>query len=1104
MSIILLNVKKIFIRTISLITATLVALVFFVLVKLSLGPINISFLAPYLENIIHLKEKDINFEYSGAHIELQKLGTGVNVVMDSIELSNKYNYVDNFSAKKLEFSININDLLSGHFKPKDIILNEANISIFMILNNILGVFRKMESSDSTQLDFAYLNSIRLVNSDIKFIEKPGIKEIKVNKLNGKITFLSNKGLQFSSIASSINYIKDNESGNLLLPEISGVLSKNIKKITVGATNSSVNSSLMDNYLEKDNYIQNYQLSNINMNIDIGEKVKNIKIKSNYKSTYSDSIINAELNYTDRKNINGLISVQLYNFNPSQIKMKFKNNNFNKIKNINSRINGLAVIRIKNSSLLEVDINASSSKGEVYIPLKKKSILKKYNISSMKLNLKYSEDLINIIALDVKTKTSNILVYGNIIPKGSTPAFNLMMVYENGTYKEFSELSKNLFSSNKFRVVDGFLKQASIPRLVVEFSRDNSVSSAVKLMSLQSNLKNIQVTLGDGKPNISSRSGTISYTYDSMEIKLSESVMFLNNTKVSLNNTDLIMKGIFNNKEEVVNVNIKSNLDGSFLDSVLLAEKFFIKKINLTHLKKIDGKATYNANINYQFYKKTPKKIINYNQKIAGELKDINSKEDLLNFEKINLELSGFNGKFNIIDKEIDLIGTGIVNNEVYKINLLRKKNGSVSGKFATMISSSIIKQKSTNYNLEGEKIPLTINFTNSKNNILKLDCELNIENAILNIDFLDYYKKGKDAGFVSGTFIFKDGLISSIKNLSIDAPKLVSVLDIDFDKHSKIKEIQFKKFLDKNFNFNGTVSFKKKGLIEVNLDAEEIDITDLIASEKENQFQDLNININVNNLKYKEINLGSSNISALIRSNIIQELNSFLKLDGNDYFKALVSKVPNKNTSKFNVSSGNAGLLAKNLGLSESIINGKLLINGEYSLDPEESGVEGNFDVHNFSVINASVLTRLLQVASFTGLMEILVSEGIPFNNFTGTYSKKNNKLFFYDSRAEGNSIGITVDGFLDFEGDDTNLEGVLMPAYTINSLLNKIPIVGKIITGIEGEGFIGVNYAIRGSLDNPSLSINPLSIFTPGIIRNIVDSFKIKKNDNIEKNNAY
>ena len=59
----------------------------------------------------------------------------------------------------------------------------------------------------------------------------------------------------------------------------------------------------------------------------------------------------------------------------------------------------------------------------------------------------------------------------------------------------------------------------------------------------------------------------------------------------------------------------------------------------------------------------------------------------------------------------------------------------------------------------------------------------------------------------------------------------------------------------------------------------------------------------------------------------------------------------------------------------------------------------------------------------------------------------------------------------------------------TTNAAINKIPLIGKIITGAEGEGLIGIKYNAKGNYEDPEFAINPLSILTPGIIRNIFSS---------------
>jgi hypothetical protein len=57
----------------------------------------------------------------------------------------------------------------------------------------------------------------------------------------------------------------------------------------------------------------------------------------------------------------------------------------------------------------------------------------------------------------------------------------------------------------------------------------------------------------------------------------------------------------------------------------------------------------------------------------------------------------------------------------------------------------------------------------------------------------------------------------------------------------------------------------------------------------------------------------------------------------------------------------------------------------------------------------------------------------------------------------------------------------------TLNKVLGKIPLVGNILTGGEGGGVFAATYSIKGSSDDPRVSVNPLSVLTPGILRRIL-----------------
>ena len=66
-------------------------------------------------------------------------------------------------------------------------------------------------------------------------------------------------------------------------------------------------------------------------------------------------------------------------------------------------------------------------------------------------------------------------------------------------------------------------------------------------------------------------------------------------------------------------------------------------------------------------------------------------------------------------------------------------------------------------------------------------------------------------------------------------------------------------------------------------------------------------------------------------------------------------------------------------------------------------------------------------------------------------------------------------------------LEGIVVPAYTLNRLIGKIPLLGKLLTGGEGGGLFAVDYSLSGPLDRPKINVNPLASLAPGVLRNLL-----------------
>jgi hypothetical protein len=73
-----------------------------------------------------------------------------------------------------------------------------------------------------------------------------------------------------------------------------------------------------------------------------------------------------------------------------------------------------------------------------------------------------------------------------------------------------------------------------------------------------------------------------------------------------------------------------------------------------------------------------------------------------------------------------------------------------------------------------------------------------------------------------------------------------------------------------------------------------------------------------------------------------------------------------------------------------------------------------------------------------------------------------------------------------------------LVPAYTANSLLGDIPVIGDIFVGKKGEGIFALSYTVKGTFDQTQIAVNPLSALTPGFLRGIFRTKRDKLPDNV------
>lgn len=186
--------------------------------------------------------------------------------------------------------------------------------------------------------------------------------------------------------------------------------------------------------------------------------------------------------------------------------------------------------------------------------------------------------------------------------------------------------------------------------------------------------------------------------------------------------------------------------------------------------------------------------------------------------------------------------------------------------------------------------------------------------------------------------------------------------------------------------------------------------------------------------------------------------------------------------------SGDAGDVIAGLGLSSNVVGGTLKVMATFNDAEVGSPIKGEIRLADFRVRNAPVLARILSVASLGGITALLSGRGIPFTGAEIPLDVDGATMKIDNARAWGGPLGLTASGDIDLKRATLELRGSIIPAYMINSLVGHIPLIGSLLTGGKGGGIIGFAYSVGGPLSDPSVSVNPLSAFAPGFLRQLFE----------------
>ncbi len=278
---------------------------------------------------------------------------------------------------------------------------------------------------------------------------------------------------------------------------------------------------------------------------------------------------------------------------------------------------------------------------------------------------------------------------------------------------------------------------------------------------------------------------------------------------------------------------------------------------------------------------------------------------------------------------------------------------------------------------------------------------------------------------------------------------------------------------------------EEKGELSVLVDGYSLDISGLASGKDSSPTEPRPAfySVKVDKLHTSENGL-ITDINATARRDLMgwREIELSGMTDGEHALEAYLRQADGKKF--FRLTCEDFGKALKGLGFTDTVRNGPIVIKGESSHERPRV-IEGTVSVGNFTVSGLPILARLLSAASPFGIIDF-VTGNVSFNYLDGRFRWHDDNIDLIKINAAGSAFGINIDGRIDLGADETDLYGTLVPFSMFNRIIGFIPLIGDVVTGSDRGGVLAISYNVKGKLADPAISVNPVSLLTPGFLRNL------------------
>ena len=744
--------------------------------------------------------------------------------------------------------------------------------------------------------------------------------------------------------------------------------------------------------------------------------------------------------------------KLTDFKFNSVTLSNNNQIFFTVDEVNLHINWKDLIKknklssntiLKNPKLYLKDLVISYPKAEInyeYSILNKHKAL--FNIVNFKNQYLAHGDLIkeknrltlNNVTLDLNSNKNIKLDLNILFNKDKSIQVSTTGSIKNFPIESYKILNKNLpigtigFADKIFSILDKMDINGNIKEGNWNINIDKlSTKSTVNLLDCQFALENTKIRyqnfplIYDINSNVTVKGDTL--LLNIVNAKSQNTVAKSGNIKVNLSEKNTSTE----NK-----VDIKAKIEGEISNLMNIFNKNLSLNINKSNIDNIQG--THDSNISIIVDCKGEKSYSIASKINNVSLTFLNGK---IKFTEGNL-LSNFDGN------TFEVNGKGFLNKKEasvsYKNHLKPIKTKLQELKLSTFLDCELIKNNI--FRINTCYVPLKINWSKdtSNNNPIDIVADLTKSNVILNkFEIIKPYNKLAIATIKTN---WRDDAKVFLKiegedNLNVNG-------NISWNRHNDFYSYQFNKinYLENNLVLNG---YRKNSDFKLFILAHYLDLSNSNFMELlggKGKYTNSQVNLQAKDLKFKNnVLVSNAKYSDIKDSSICKQCDFYADLPNNQYIK--VTLLPSEKSKKLYITTNNAGALFSGLNIYNRLQKGIMesTIYVDSSVDPVFSKIYGSIIIKNFVFNNMSFLTKLFSLASFPGIVSMLINnDNMPFSKLEGNFNFSNNILSISNTSAKSHFLDLTIEGDIDCNKRFINLSGKSIPSfYGVSYILHKL-----------------------------------------------------------------